>query len=148
METVREIANMVAFHWVSLYQAFLFPLLILDVKEALRVAGVIQNLHVDDRCGRRQLSINMESGNMCYDRGWGGLLVARLHYLTPYFLYILADLASIAAPNTNFFMVFQVATVVSGKSKPNLLSQVVRASLVLGTLIKELLGTAASSEKK
>ena len=49
METVREIANMVAFHWVSLYQAFLFPLLILDVKEALRVAGVIQNLHVDDR---------------------------------------------------------------------------------------------------
>ena len=74
--------------------------------------------------------------------------MARLHYLTPYFLYILADMASIAAPNTNFFMVFQVATVVSGKSKPNLLSQVVRASLVLGTLIKELLGTAASSEKK
>ena len=50
METVREIANMVTFHWVSLYQAFLFPLLVLDVKEALRVAGVIQNLHVDDRC--------------------------------------------------------------------------------------------------
>ena len=41
---------MVASQWTMLFQALLIPLLILDVKEALRVAKVIGNLHVEDRC--------------------------------------------------------------------------------------------------
>ena len=45
-----------------------------------------------------------------YIRGWGGLLVARLHYLLPHLSYILVDLASIAAPSANFLMVFQVVS--------------------------------------
>ena len=43
---------MVASQWTILFQALLIPLLILDVKEALRVARVIENLHVADRCGQ------------------------------------------------------------------------------------------------
>ena len=50
METAAKIANMVASHWIGLFQALLLPLLILDVKEAWGVAAVIQNLHVEDRC--------------------------------------------------------------------------------------------------
>ena len=60
METVAKIANMVASHWIGLFQALLIPLLILDVKEAWRVAAVIQNLHVEDRC--RHMSWNMKIG--------------------------------------------------------------------------------------
>ena len=82
-------------------------------------------------------------------RGWGGVLVARLHYLSPLFLYIIFDVASIAAPNTNFLMVFQV-NVAAGQSQMNLiiLPQAVRASMALGTFIKTSLGTAASSDEK
>ena len=51
-------------------------------------------------------------------RGWGGLKVARLHYLSPHLLYILADFATIATPNTYCLMVFQVVTNVAEKAKP------------------------------
>ena len=50
------------------------------------MAELIQKLHVEDR----------------------GLLVARLHYLSPHLLNILADFATIAAPTTNWLVVFQV----------------------------------------
>ena len=34
--------------------------------------------------------------------------MARLHYLSPHLLNILADFATIAAPTTNWLVVFQV----------------------------------------
>ena len=120
METVAKIANMVASHWIGLFQALLLPLLILDVKEAWRVGAVIQNLHVEDRC--RQMSWNMKMAFCGLDfeifesRGWGGLLVARLHYLSPHLLNILADFATIAAPTTNWLVVFQVEINVSDQA--------------------------------
>ena len=73
-----------------------------------------------------------------YIRGWGGLLVARLHYLLPHLSYILVDLASIAAPSANFLMVFQVVST-AGFVK-FWCHQVVRVSMYIGTLIKESLG--------
>ena len=56
MENVAKLVNMFASHWMSLYQALLFPLLFIDVKEALRVNRVIQNLHIEDRCRQMQFS--------------------------------------------------------------------------------------------
>ena len=74
--------------------------------------------------------------------------MARLHYLSPYFLYILADLLTLALPNATCLVVFQVATMFCRWSL--ILFQAVRATLVFGSFIKELLGTRASSgeEKK
>ena len=54
METVRKVANLIDLHWVIPYQALLCLLLIFDVTEARRVARVIGNLHVEDRCEPNQ----------------------------------------------------------------------------------------------
>ena len=63
--------------------------------------------------------------------GWSGLLVTRLHNLSSHFLDILAELATIAAPNTNSMLACRA----------------LQTFFVHGTFIKELLDAAASPEE-
>ena len=48
-DTLERMTKTVALPWISLYQALLVLLLLLDIVDLIRVTVVLQGLHVEDR---------------------------------------------------------------------------------------------------
>lgn len=48
-DTLERMTKTLAFPWISLYQALLVLLLLLDIVDLIRVTVVLQGLHVEDR---------------------------------------------------------------------------------------------------
>ena len=48
-DTLERMTKTLAFPWISLYQALLVLLLLLDIVDLIRVTAVLQGLHVEDR---------------------------------------------------------------------------------------------------
>ena len=48
-DTLERMSKTVALPWISLYQALLVLLLLLDIVDLIRATVVLQKLHVEDR---------------------------------------------------------------------------------------------------